>query len=89
MDRVWTNRVFFMPTVGVVFGELSDSVPEGIQEGSRADSGNNFSSEALKAAAPFAADQFRAHAAFLADQLSGRGDFLDGRTAGATIFTLT
>ena len=58
----WADRIFFMPTVGTVFGEIGDSVPEDFKKDRAAMSGGSFSTDALKAMAPFAKDQFRAHA---------------------------
>lgn len=74
----WADRTFFMPTVGVVFGEIGDSIPEAFQKDRAAMSGGTFSAEALKANAPFAKDQFRAHCAFLAEQLADRRPFMGG-----------
>ncbi|HTK79856.1 MAG TPA: glutathione S-transferase family protein [Rhizomicrobium sp.] len=74
----WADRIFFMPTVGVVFGEIGDSVPEDFKKDRAAMSGGSFSTEALKAIAPFAKDQFRAHASFIAEQLADGRAFVQG-----------
>jgi glutathione S-transferase len=74
----WCDRIFFMATVGVVFGEIGDSVPESFRKDRAAMSGGTFSTEALKANAPFAYDQFRAHTAFVADQLADGRAFVRG-----------
>jgi glutathione S-transferase len=74
----WADRTFFMPTVGVVFGELGDSIPEAFKKDRAAMSGGAFSADALKANAAFAKDQFRAHAAFIADQLTEGRAFVQG-----------
>ena len=77
----WADRTFFMPTVGVVFGEIGDSIPEAFQKDRAAMSGGTFSSAALKGNAPFAKDQFRAHCAFLAEQLADGRRFVCGDAA--------
>jgi glutathione S-transferase len=74
----WADRIFFMPTVGVVFGEIGESVPEAFKKDRAAMSGGAFSAEALKANAAFAKDQFRAHVAFIADQLADGRAFVQG-----------
>ena len=74
----WADRIFFMPTVGTVFGEIGDSVPEDFKKDRAAMSGGSFSTDALKAMAPFAKDQFRAHAGFIAEQLADRRAFVQG-----------
>ncbi len=75
---LWADRIFFMPTVGVVFGELGDSIPEEFKKDRAAMSGGAFSTDAMKTMAPFAKDQFRAHAAFIAEQLADGRDFVQG-----------
>jgi glutathione S-transferase len=77
----WADRIFFMPTVGVVFGEIGESVPEAFKKDRAAMSGGTFSTEALTKAAPFAKDQFRAHAAFIAEQLADGRAFVHGAKA--------
>ena len=74
----WADRLFFMPTVAIIFGEIGDMVPEAFKKDRAAMSGGTFSTEALKAAAPFARDQFRAHLSFIAEQLAGGRAFLQG-----------
>ena len=48
----WSDRLFFMPSVGVVFGEIGHMVPESFKQDRAKMSGNNFSTEAMAAAAP-------------------------------------
>lgn len=74
----WADRLFFMPTVAIIFGEIGDMVPEAFKKDRAAMSGGTFSTEALKAAAPFARDQFRAHLSFIAEQLADGRAFLQG-----------
>lgn len=75
---LWTDRPFFLSTVGVVFGEIGDQIPEDFRKDRAAMSGNAFSTEALKTAAPFAKDQFRAYLSFIADQLADGRAFVQG-----------
>jgi glutathione S-transferase len=79
----WADRIFFMPTVAIIFGEIGDMVPEAFKKDRAAMSGSTFSTEAMKAAAPFVRDQFRAHLSFIAEQLEDGRAFLDGDQAGA------
>src|SRR5258706_9311772 len=74
----WADRLFFMPTVAIIFGEIGDAVPEAFKKDRAAMSGNTFSTEAMKAAAPFARDQFRAHLSFIGEQLEDGRVFLQG-----------
>jgi glutathione S-transferase len=74
----WSDRLFFMPSVGVVFAEVGDMVPEAFKQDRAKMSGGTFSTDALKAAAPFARDQWRAHAAFVDEHLSSGRPFLQG-----------
>jgi len=79
----WSDRIFFMPTVAVIFGEIGDMVPDAFKKDRAAMSGSTFSTDAMKAAAPFARDQVRAHLDFLAGSLK-RDAFMDGASPGAS-----
>ena len=79
----WSDRLFFMPSVGVVFGEIGHMVPESFKQDRAKMSGNNFSTEAMAAAAPFAKDQWRAHADFVAETLEDGRDYMGGPKPGA------
>jgi glutathione S-transferase len=74
----WSDRLFFMPSVGVVFGEIGHMVPDAFKQDRAKMSGSTFSTEAMSAAAPFARDQWRAHASFVAEQLADDRKFLQG-----------
>jgi glutathione S-transferase len=78
----WTDRIFFIPTVAVIFGEIGDLVPEAFKKDRAAMSGSTFSTDAMKGAAPFARDQVRAHLDFIAGALA-RHMFLEGDAPGA------
>jgi glutathione S-transferase len=79
----WSDRLFFMPSVAVVFGEIGDMVPEAFRQDRAKMSGGTFSTEALKAAAPLARDQWRAHADFVAETLEDGRAFVGGAKPGA------
>jgi glutathione S-transferase len=79
----WSDRLFFMPSVGVVFGEIGHMVPEAFKQDRAKMSGNTFSTEAMAAAAPFAKDQWRAHADFVAETLEDGRDYMGGAKPGA------
>ncbi len=77
----WTDRLFFMSTVPVIFGEIGDAVPADFKKDREAMSGNAFNTDAMKAAIPFMRDQFRAHASFIAEQLEDGRKFVQGGEA--------
>ncbi|HEY1632592.1 MAG TPA: glutathione S-transferase family protein [Rhizomicrobium sp.] len=79
----WSDRLFFMPSVGVVFGAIGHMVPEAFKQDRAKMSGSTFSTEAMQAAAPFARDQWRAHADFVAETLEDGRDFMGGPKPGA------
>jgi len=66
----WSDRLFFMPTVALVFGAVGDTLPEGFKRDRAEMSGTAFSTEAMKRAAPIMRDQWRAHASFVASELA-------------------
>jgi glutathione S-transferase len=79
----WSDRLYFMPAVAVIFGAIGDAVPEAFKKDRTAMSGTMFSTEAMKAAAPFMRDQWRAHSAFLAEHLEDGRAFLLGTQPSA------
>ena len=79
----WTDRLFFMASVPIIFGEIGDYVPEDFKKDRAAMSGETFSTDAMKAAAPFVKDQWRAHASFVAEQLSDGRKFVLGEMPSA------
>jgi glutathione S-transferase len=79
----WADRLFFMPSVGIVFGEIGHMVPEEFKKDREKLSGSSFSTEAMAAAAPFARDQWRAHADFVAETLEDGRSFMGGGKPGA------
>jgi len=79
----WSDRLFFMPSVAVVFAEVGDMVPEAFKQDRTKMSGSTFNTEAMKAAAPFMRDQWRAHADFVGETLEDGRDFVGGAKPGA------
>jgi glutathione S-transferase len=79
----WTDRLFFMASVPIIFGEIGEYVPEDFKKDRAAMSGGTFSTDAMKAAAPFVKDQWRAHASFVAEQLEDGRKFVLGETPSA------
>ncbi|HWA31110.1 MAG TPA: glutathione S-transferase family protein [Rhizomicrobium sp.] len=79
----WADRLFFMASVAVVFGEIGHLVPEEFKRDREKLSGTAFNTEAMKAAAPFAKDQWRAHADFVAETLEDGRLFMGGPKPGA------
>ncbi|HWA92413.1 MAG TPA: glutathione S-transferase family protein [Rhizomicrobium sp.] len=79
----WSDKPFFMSSVAIVFAEIGDMVPEAFKQDRAKMSGGTFSTDALKAAAPFARDQWRAHADFVAETLEDGRAFMGGAAPGA------
>ena len=79
----WSDRLFFMSSVALVFAEVGDMVPEAFKQDRSKMSGSTFNTDAMKAAAPFMRDQWRAHADFVAETLEDGRDFVGGAKPGA------
>lgn len=78
--NIWADRMWFQATVGVVFGEIGDSVPKSFIEDREKLSGRPFDMAAMKAAAVPMRSQWRANAAWVEQGLAG-SDFLGGSSA--------
>jgi glutathione S-transferase len=79
--NLWADRLFFQPTVAVVFGALGDSVPEAFIKDREALSGQRFNVAAMKAAAQPMKGQWRAQASWIEAELARTGaDWLGGAT---------
>jgi len=78
--NIWADRLWFQATVGVVFGEIGDSVPKSFVEDREKLSGRPFDMAAMKAAAVPMRSQWRADAAWVEHGLQG-SDFLGGSSA--------
>lgn len=70
---MWTDRVVFANTVGLVFGSLGDKVPQSFIDDRSKMRGSPFDVKAMGAALPQFRDQYRAHLAWIEDQLAGAG----------------
>jgi glutathione S-transferase len=79
----WSDRLFFMASVPIIFGEIGEYVPEDFKKDRAAMSGGTFSTDAMKAAAPFVKDQWRAHASFVSEQLVDGRQFVLGEAPSA------
>lgn len=74
MISAWADRQWFNTSVGVIFGHLSDSVPEDFKKDREKLSGRPFDTAAMKAAAPMLRDQWRAQMLWIEERLeAGRG----------------
>ena len=70
----WADRQWFQTSVGIIFGELGDKVPEEFKKDRTAMSGRPFDTEKMKTAAPMLRDQWRAHLSWIEERLeAGRG----------------
>jgi len=78
--NLWADRLFFMPSVAVIFGELGDAVPKDFIADREKMSGRPFDVAGMKAMAGPMQAQWRAKAAWMNDALDGR-DFLEGDKA--------
>ena len=70
---MWTDKVVFSNTVGLVFGSLGDKVPQSFIDDRTKMRGSPFDVKAMAAALPRFRDQYRAHVAWIEDQLAGGG----------------
>ncbi len=75
---MWTDRLFFQTTVGLVFGTIGDMVPDAFKKDREQLSGGPFNTDAMKQGVPMMKDQWRAQAAWLNAQLSDGKPFLLG-----------
>ncbi len=77
--NLWADRLFFMTTVPIIFGELGERVPRAFIEDREKLTGRPFDVAAMKAAAGPMRAQWRAQAAWIEGALEGAGrDFLAG-----------
>jgi glutathione S-transferase len=77
--NLWADRLFFHPTVAVIFGQIGHTVPQAFIEDREKLSGSVFNVAGMKAAAVPMRGQWRAHAAWIEQALTSRdSDFLAG-----------
>lgn len=79
--NLWADRLFFPPTVAVIFGEVGEAIPKEFREDRAKLSGRPFDTAAMKAAAVPMRAQWRAQAAWL-DQGLAHGEWLAGAQPG-------
>ncbi|HLK25694.1 MAG TPA: glutathione S-transferase family protein [Caulobacteraceae bacterium] len=75
--NLWADRLFFPPSIAVIFGEIGDNVPEAFKKDREKLSGRPFDVEGFKAAAMPARTQWRAMASWI-DHALGDQPFLGG-----------
>jgi glutathione S-transferase len=75
---LWADRAFFQNTVNLIFGTLSDRVPQDFIEDRGRMRGATFDIDAMRAALPQMRDQFRAHTGWIEAQLSDGRQWLLG-----------
>jgi glutathione S-transferase len=81
--NLWADRLFFMVTVPIIFGEIGEHVPRAFIEDREKLSGRPFDVASMKAAAQPMRAQWRAQAAWIEGALeAGGADFLAGDEAG-------
>ena len=77
--NLWADRLFFQPSVAVIFGQIGDSVPRAFVEDREKLAGAAFNLAGMKAAAAPMRGQWRAHAAWIEQALASQGGaFLAG-----------
>jgi glutathione S-transferase len=80
--NLWADRLFFQPSVAVIFGQIGDTVPRAFIEDREKLSGAAFNLAAMKAAAVPMRGQWRAHAAWIEQALASQDNpFLAGDRA--------
>jgi glutathione S-transferase len=81
----WADRVFFQPTVAVIFGTIGDQVPQAfIEDRIKMAPDRPFNTEQMKAAVPMMKEQWRAHAAMVAAQFDDGRSFVLGERPTAS-----
>lgn len=79
--NLWADRLFFQPTVAIIFGEIGDSVPQAFKEDREKLSGRPFDTAAMKAAVGPMTAQWQAMASWVEHPL-GQARFLSGDRLG-------
>jgi glutathione S-transferase len=81
-SAMWTDRSFFQNTVNLVFGQLSDKVPQDFIADREQLRGARFDVAAMTSAIPQMRDQFRAHVHWIETQLGDGRPWITGDKAG-------
>jgi glutathione S-transferase len=80
--NLWADRLFFMASVAVVFGEIGASVPKAFIEDREKLMGRPFDVEAMRTAGKPMRAQWRTQAGWIEDALASGAPFLSGETPG-------
>jgi glutathione S-transferase len=81
--NLWADRLFFQPSVAVIFGQIGDSVPRAFIEDREKLAGSRFDLAGMKAVVGPMRGQWRAHAAWIEQALATQdAPFLSGASAG-------
>ena len=81
MVSAWTDGRWFQNSVGVIFGEIGEQMPDAFKEDRAKMFGRtSFGDDQMKLAAPMLRDQWRAQLMWIEERLSG------GKGAGAGIY---
>ncbi len=81
--NLWADRLFFQPSVAVIFGQIGDSVPRAFVEDREKLAGAAFNLAGMKAAAGPMRAQWRAHCAWIEQALESQDSpFLSGAQPG-------
>jgi glutathione S-transferase len=70
--NLWADRLFFQPSVAVIFGQIGDAVPKAFIEDREKLSGAAFNIAGMKAAAGPMRGQWRAHAGWIEQALASQ-----------------
>lgn len=77
--NLWADRLFFQPSVAVIFGQIGDTVPKAFVEDREKLAGAAFNLAGMKAAAVPMRGQWRAHASWIEQALASQDSpFLTG-----------
>ena len=77
--NLWADRLFFQPSVAVIFGQIGDNVPRAFVEDREKLAGAAFNLAGMKAAAVPMRAQWRAHASWIEQALASQNSaFLAG-----------
>jgi glutathione S-transferase len=81
--NLWADRLFFQPSVAVIFGQIGDAVPRAFIEDREKLAGSRFDIAGMKAAIGPMRQQWRAHAHWIEQALASLDTpYLSGDAAG-------
>jgi glutathione S-transferase len=81
--NLWADRLFFQPSVAVIFGQIGDSVPRAFIEDREKLAGSRFDLAGMKAVVGPMRSQWRAHAAWIEQALASLdAPYLNGAAPG-------